>query len=218
MSALTNTVLHADCTKAMKMLPDGSVNFVLTDPPYVARYQSRDGREVRNDNNFAWLKSAYAEMYRVLTLDSFCVSFYGWPHVDKFLAAFRNAGFRPVGHIMFPKSYVSSSRFVKYQHEAAYLLAKGEPRMPEAPISDVLPWQFTGNAYHPTQKPLAVLKPLIETFSAPGDIVLDPFAGSGSTLLAAKQLGRSYIGVERDAAYHAIARKRLAQHGTRTAA
>ena len=62
----------------------------------------------------------------------------------------------------------------------------------------------------PTQKPLCILKPLIEAFTAPGDVVLDPFAGSGSALLAAKMLGRSWLGIERDAKYHAIASRRLA--------
>jgi adenine-specific DNA-methyltransferase len=52
--------------------------------------------------------------------------------------------------------------------------------------------------------------PLIESFSRPGDTVLDPFSGSGSTLFAAKKLGRNYIGVEMDAKFHAIAQRRLA--------
>jgi DNA modification methylase len=62
---------------------------------------------------------------------------------------------------------------------------------------------------HPTQKPLPVLLPLVETFSARGGLVLDPFSGSGSSLLAATMLGRSYLGIERDEKYHSIARQRL---------
>jgi len=73
----------------------------------------------------------------------------------------------------------------------------------------VLDWTYSGNKLHPTQKPLSVLLPLVETFSRPGDLVLDPFAGSGSSLLAAKLLGREYLGIELDAAYCEIARRRL---------
>ena len=69
------------------------------------------------------------------------------------------------------------------------------------------------NRLHPTQKPLPVLLPLVETFSLPGGLVLDPFAGSGSTLVAAKMLGRAYLGIELDAGYHAIASRRLNSDG-----
>jgi site-specific DNA-methyltransferase (adenine-specific) len=63
---------------------------------------------------------------------------------------------------------------------------------------------------HPTQKPLAVIEPLIRASSRVGDVVLDPFAGSGTTLVAAKRLGRRAIGWERNPKYHAIAVKRIA--------
>ena len=162
----------------------------------------------RTDND-AWLKPAFTEMYRVLADDSFAVSFYGWPMADRFMQAYRAAGFRIVGHLMFPKTYASSTRFLQYKHEAAHLLAKGNPRQPAKPIGDVIAWDYTGNRLHPTQKPLTALLPLIEAFSAPHDTVLDPFAGSGSSLMAAKALGRSYIGIELDAKYHGIAKKRL---------
>ncbi len=209
MTIFRNTILNGDCLKALPMLPDQSVNFILTDPPYITRYKSRDGRTVPNDDNDTWLRPAFAEMYRVLANDSFAVSFYGWPMADRFIQAYRAAGFRVVGHLMFPKTYASSTRFLRYQHEAAHLLAKGWPMQPEEPIADVIPWEYTGNKLHPTQKPLLALTPLVEAFSRKGDMVLDPFAGSGSSLVAAKALGRSYIGMELDVKYHAIARSRL---------
>jgi DNA modification methylase len=211
MTILTNTILNADCIKALPMLQDTSIDFILTDPPYITRYKSRDGRTIANDDNDRWLKPAFAEMHRVLKRDSFCVSFYGWPQADSFIDAYRKAGFRIVGHLMFPKRYASSTRFLQYRHESAHLLAKGDPKTPEKPISDVIEWQYTGNRYHPTEKPLAALMPLIESFSRPGDTVLDPFTGSGSSLLAAKTLGRNYIGIELDAKYHATAMNRLSE-------
>jgi len=204
-----NTILHGDCVHVLPQLTARSVNFVLTDPPYLARYRGRDGRRVPNDDNDTWLKPAFAEIYRVLADDTFAVSFYGWPHVDRFMAAWREAGFRIVGHFVFPKRYTSATRLVRYQHEAAYLLAKGDPRAPANVIGDVIDWTYSGNHLHPTQKPLGVLLPLVEAFSAPGGVVLDPFAGSGSSLAAAKLMGRPYLGIELDADYCAIANRRL---------
>jgi len=209
MTSLQNTIAHADCLQFLPQIETRSVNFILTDPPYITRYKSRDGRTVPNDDNDAWLKPAFAEMYRVLARDSFAVSFYGWPQADKFMQAYRAAGFRVVGHFTFPKRYASRTRYVRYQHEAAHLLVKGNPPYPDSPISDVIKWRYSGNKFHPTQKSLSILKPLITAFSKPGDTVLDCFAGSGSTLLAARKLGRNYIGIELDATYHAVAKMRL---------
>ena len=212
MTPFKNSIIHADCVKALPMLPDKSVDFILTDPPYITNYRARDGRRVPNDDNDKWLKPAFAQMHRVLADDSFAVSFYGWPKADRFMQAYRAAGFRIVGHLTFPKTYASSTRFLRYQHESAHLLAKGNPRAPETPIADVIEWKYTGNKLHPTQKPLSALLPLVETFSRPHSTVLDPFAGSGSSLLAAKTLGRNWIGVELDARYHAVATRRLQSH------
>ena len=66
-----------------------------------------------------------------------------------------------------------------------------------------------GRKVHPTQKPEALLARIIMSASKPGDIVLDPFFGSGTTGAVAKRLGRSFIGIERDPGYAAAARKRI---------
>ena len=96
MTHFINTILKADCIRAIRQLQAASVNFILTDPPYIVRYQDRSGRAIRNDDNAAWLKPSFAEMYRVLADNSFCVSFYGWTFADRFVTAYRSAGFRIV--------------------------------------------------------------------------------------------------------------------------
>jgi site-specific DNA-methyltransferase (adenine-specific) len=159
---------------------------------------------------------AFTQSYRVLKQDRFMIAFYGWTKADKFLAAWRKAGSRIAGHLVFRKPYNSRTRFVRYQHEQAYLLTKGNPALPENPIPDVIDMPYSGNKLHPTQKPVAALKPLIEAFSKSGDFVLDPFCGSGSTLLAAKILNRRYLGIELDPQYHAAALRRLHHMAIRT--
>jgi modification methylase len=67
-----------------------------------------------------------------------------------------------------------------------------------------------GEKLHPTQKPQALLQRILVASSNPGDIVLDPFLGTGTTAAAAKQLGRRFVGIERDRAYAAAARSRIA--------
>jgi site-specific DNA-methyltransferase (adenine-specific) len=217
-AANLNTVLHGDCVEIMRGMNSETVDFVLTDPPYINRYCDRHGRVIRSDN-FVWVKPAFAQLYRLLKRNSCCAFFYGWAHIHKFAAAFTEAGFRPIGHLAFPKAYRSGSRFLRYRHECAYLLAKGEPEVPPHPIDDVIQWTgYTGNKLHPSQKPLPVLRPLIKTFCPPHGTVLDPFAGSGSALVAAKQLGRQFIGIEIDAQHHRTASTRLEQPITAIAA
>jgi DNA modification methylase len=205
----SNTLLHGNCVVLLKGMPSGGADFVLTDPPYLVNYSSRDHRIVPNDDNDTWLNPAFREIYRVLRWNHFCVSFYGWNKADKFLDAWRGAGFRIAGHLTFIKRYASTERFLRYQHENAYLLAKGNPAQPTQRIPDVLEWKYSGNRLHPTQKPLCILTPLVRSFSRPDDVVLDPFCGSGSTLLAAKLERRNFIGMELDLRYFAIARHRL---------
>src|SRR4051794_3133917 len=108
---ILNTVLHGDCVNVMRALPPASVDFILTDPPYITRYRARDGRRVANDDNSRWLRPAFAQMHRVLKPGAFCVSFYGWSRADLFLTAWRAAGLYPVGHLVFRKRYASSKRF-----------------------------------------------------------------------------------------------------------
>lgn len=145
----------------------------------------------------------------MLREDALCLSFYGWNHADQFITAWRRAGFRLVGHVVFRKRYGSSARFFEHRHEQAYLLAKGNVTPPTTPFPDVLDWRYTGNRLHPTQKPVDALSPFIAAFTQPGDLVLDPFCGSGSSLVAAKLLGRQFLGIELDDTHHRTACERL---------
>lgn len=212
-----NQILLGDCCQVMSTLPGASVDFILTDPPYLVNYCDRENRSIQGDISGGWLKPAFAQMYRVLKQDSLCVSFYGWSKTDLFFEAWKAAGFRIVGHITFPKRYTSTTRMMRYQHEGAYLLAKGNPQQPEHLIGDVVEFAYSGNKLHPTQKPLSVLTPLIESFCPPRGVVLDPFAGSGSTCVAARSVGRNFVAMEIDPVHHETANRRVRSYVGRMA-
>lgn len=215
---LTNTIIHGDCIEVMRQMPNQSVDFILSDPPYLVNYRDRTGRSIQNDAKDDWLKPAMREAYRVLKQDRLAVIFYGWQAVDKFFAAWREAGFYPVGHLVFRKQYSSKRRLVQYRHEQAYLLAKGRPPLPKHPIADVIDVDYSGNKLHPNQKPVSALAPLIRSFTLPGELVFDPFTGSAGTCVTALLTGRRYLGVELDDAYFTAAQQRLGRVQERIAA
>ena len=204
-----NQILLGDCCDLMASLPAASIDFVLTDSPYMVGYNDRNGRSFQGDTDSAWLKPAFRQLFRVLKNDSLCVSFYGWSKTDAFFDAWKSAEFRVVGHITFPKRHTSTTRLMRYQHENAYLLAKGNPAPSEHLIGDVIEFTYSGNKVHLTQKPLSALTPMIESFCSRGGVVLDPFAGSGSTCLAARMVGRNYLGMEIDPSFHEASCRRL---------
>jgi site-specific DNA-methyltransferase (adenine-specific) len=93
---LINTIHCGDCIEVMRAMFTTSVDFILTDPPYLVNFRDRTGRTLRNDANSDWLRPAMAEAYRVLKNNRLMLCFYGWPRAEEFLEAWREAGFRPL--------------------------------------------------------------------------------------------------------------------------
>lgn len=206
----TDSIICGNALNILRGVPDGAIDLTVTDPPYGVRYKDRTGRSVRNDNNLQAVLPVFDELYRAMKQNSFCVSFYGWNRVDEFMRAWKEAGFKVAGHIVWVKNYSSRTGVFNYRHEQAYVLAKGYPARPAKPIADVQPWTRTGNRAHPTEKAVESIQPLIRSFSKTSDLVCDPFSGSGSTSVAAALSGRHYLGIELEEKYCAHARQRLA--------
>ena len=206
------TIYQGNCLDVMPLLPANSVDLVLTDPPYLVGYEGRwdsDRRQIVGDRDPSWLEPAFANIWRLLRDDSFCISFYGWPHIDLFLGLWKKIGFRPVSHLAFVKSHWGLGRFTRGRHETAFLLAKGRPAKPLKAIPDVLNWKRDKVKWHPNQKPVATLEPLLTTFCPDNGLLLDPFMGGGSTLLAARSLELRAVGIEIDPLFCQVARQRL---------
>ncbi|EIR7805238.1 DNA modification methylase [Escherichia coli] len=90
-----------NCIDVMARIPDNAIDFILTDPPYLVGFRDRQGRTIAGDVNDDWLQPASNEMYRVLKKDALMVSFYGWNRIDRFMAAWKRAGFSVAGHLVF---------------------------------------------------------------------------------------------------------------------
>lgn len=205
-----NHIIFGDAAGALKDIPKGTIDLVVTDPPYLVNYRDRSGRSLQNDDNADGVMPAFAPMARAMKPNSYAVCFVGWSALPQFTAAWDAAGLRIVSQIVWRKRYASRHGYTQYRHESAFVLAKGNPAKPTKPLPSVMDWTNSGNRNHPTEKAVEVIAPLIRCFSKPGDLVCDPFSGSGSTLAAAALNGRSYLGVEIDQQHHTKAIARLA--------
>jgi DNA modification methylase len=211
------TLYHADCRDVLRGMESESVDFVLTDPPYLVSYRPsqykvrwpKNRGVIQGDNDGRWLAPVFSDLWRVLVADSLCLSFYGWPNADAFMTVWKLVGFRPVSQIVCVKNGFGLGYFSRAQHESAILLAKGKPKKPAKAISDVLDWRRVIHAEHQNQKPLAMISTLMAAYAPRKSLVVDPFCGSGTTLIAARDLGHRAIGVELEERYCEIAAKRL---------
>jgi len=208
------TLYHGDAREILPELETETFDMALTDPPYLVSYSGRWGSDIeiiKGDSESSWVEPVFTEVWRLLKPDSLCLSFYGWPHAETFLSAWKAIGFRPVSLIAFIKDRWGLGQFTRAKHEPAYLLAKGKPKRPNVAISDVLDWEQTSAHLHPNQKPLRAISKIVSTYTSDHSSILDPFCGSGTTLIAARNLGRRAVGVEIDERYCELIALRLSQ-------
>lgn len=220
------TIYHADCRDVLPTLADGSVDLVLTDPPYglqdgkgkVGKRGDAIGDLVTGDWDkdlpLEWL--AYAA--NLLKPGRWCVAFTDNLSVKAVWDAMENAGLHPK-HTFYwikvnpppqPRNNFCSAV------ETAVVATKGAVKVWHGGgwLRNCYETPLVGNQErlgHPTQKPEELMRMLIGRLCDNGGVVLDPFMGSGTTLRAAKDLGMKAIGIELSERYCEIAVKRLAQ-------
>ena len=205
----TNQIIEGDAAKVLNGVPARKIDLVVTDPPYLVNYRDRTGRSLQNDNSPERVMPVFSSMARAMKQDSYAICFAGWSALRLFTQSWEGAGLRIVSEIVWRKQYTSRNGYTQYRHESAYVLAKGNPPKPARPLPSVMDWVYSGNTRHPTEKSVKVIAPLIRCFSEPGDLVCDPFSGSGSTSVAALLNDRRYLGIEVDKAHCETARGRL---------
>lgn len=222
MSALrTNTIIHGDCLKILKTLPSNSIDAIITNPPYGINFQSRFRKDktrwfpkIANDKApyIWWLHDAA----RVLKPKGALLCFTRYDTEEAFRFAIRLAGLIPKTQIIWDKRRYTVGDCLgdfSLNHENIVFAVKGRFLFPNGRPCSVIPIERLGSTRltHPNEKPVELLKYLIEAVSGPGDLILDPFVGSGTTAVAAKTLGRRFIGIELDRGYANAARARISK-------
>ena len=210
---------HADTVK--KLMDGRKANLVLTDPPYNVGFESSSGLKIKNDSQkseqfYNFLLSAFRSVADNLGSGGSAYIFHADTEGENFRRAFREAGFHLSGTCIWVKdSFVMGRSPYQWQHEPIlYGWLKTGAHKWYAGRSEATIWNFAKprkNSDHPTSKPLELLAYPIKNSSQANGIVLDPFGGSGSTLIACEQADRICNMLELDEKYASVILRRYAE-------
>lgn len=197
---MINKVIQGDCLDFMKQIPNKSIDLVLTDPPYGLgdKLISGGGKMKNTSMKVLYLESEwedivpneeyFTEIFRISKNQIICGgNYFNLPPTRGFV----------VWDKLQPMPTFSACEYIWTSFSCPAKIFKGTS-------TDL-------NRQHPTQKSIHLMKFLIDKFSKPDDIILDPFLGSGTTAVACQNLKRNFIGIEMSPKYVEIARQRLRQ-------
>ncbi len=226
-------LMHGDCMEKLKEIPDHSIELILSDPPYnLAKYSTGNMKfewrsEINNDVAKWDLKELdplhfLHEFKRILSPTGNIFIFTSYHMIGKWHAVFDREfdTFQfMVWHKTNPVPNIRRSSFLNSCELIVCMWNKGHTwsftkqsdmhNFIESPIC--MGNERLKNPKHPTQKPLTVLKQIIQIASNEKDLVLDMFMGVGSTGVAARELNRTFIGIEIDENYFEACKNRMAQ-------
>ena len=231
---MNNKIILGDCFDNLSKIEDNTIDLIAIDPPYEISYENLDwDKKVLNWNILR------DEFFRVLKPTGNLIVFQGWSNVsetkkileEKFILKNwivwdrikgRGANTNMVSTredilwLVKGKDYTYNKIYSTIKKKTGGLGAKNGQECRAlsnvwTDISPIVPWSKE-RVKHPTQKPLQLMERIITIFSNENDLVLDCFAGSGSTGVASKNLNRNFIIIEKDENYHNIIIDRLKEN------
>ena len=211
-----NTIIHADSLTILRQMEAESVDAIITDPPYGINYHSKTNASILNDKSpfIWWLYDACRVLKSGDSGRGCLVCFTRWDVEQVFIDAMRLAGFIVKSEVIWDKvAHGMGDTKAQFAptHENIIFAVKGKFSFPGHRPKDLITFQKLGSSQmmHPTEKPVGLLANLITSVTKPGDLIVDPFAGSGSTLIAAQKTGRRFIGIELDDTHYEKAQRRI---------
>lgn len=212
-----NTIIHGDSLTILRQMEPESVDAIITDPPYGINYHTKGtGASIQNDKSpFIWfLYDAFRVLKSGASGQGTLICFTRWDVEQTFIDAMKIAGFQVKSEVIWDKVLHGMgdcrAQFAP-THENIIFAVKGKFSFPGHRPNDVVSFKKLSSSQmtHPTEKPVGLLAGLITSVTKPGDLIVDPFAGSGSTLVAAKKTGRRFIGIELDGEHFEKAQRRI---------
>ncbi len=214
------TIYHGDALEVMASLPPSTVSLVVTDPPYVigavsaGNMASKSGGWADMMNSALWFTTWYRQVDRVLHSSGAFWSFLNWRTLPVVMRAAVDAQLPITSMLVWDKQWIGPGgvQGLRPSYELVALMARPEFAIPDRGTNDI--WRHQVGSYkesgHPAEKPEQLVRRIITTSAVDG-VVLDPFLGSGTTAVAAKNAGLRSIGIEAEERWCDVAASRLAQ-------
>lgn len=217
-----NKIYNENCLDIMSRMPDGFVDLIVTDPPYKMTSRGATGntggmlkKKIVNSGNVfkhnnIKPKDYIPNFYRILKADAHCYIMTNHINLQEILNVATESGFQFVKSLIWDKGNKIMGTYYMSQFEYILFFRKGaNKQINNCGTSDILKVPNkkmnsldNGGNLHDTEKPIELMKILIENSSKEGELVLEPFAGIGSTVLACVESNRNYIGIEIDDVYY----------------
>jgi site-specific DNA-methyltransferase (adenine-specific) len=215
---MINTIINGDALTVLRQMESELIDFIITDPPYGVDFQSRRRTATPQKDKIANDKSPFIwwlyDAFRVLTDGGGLLCFSRWDVQQVFIDAMKIAGFAVKSVIVWDRGVHGMGDLKKTfapRYDTCIFAIKDAFEFPSGRPADVIQCQRLDGSKltHPNEKPVDLMRRLVEATTKPGDLILDPFAGSGTTLVAALQSGRRYIGVEISPQHYETAQRRI---------
>lgn len=216
-----NTIQQMDCLTGLQYIPDGSVDLVLTDPPYGISKElnckgQRLGSTAKLDFNFGEWDTFGKEWFHIAIKKTrgWMMTFCAKKDVGFFIDTLEEDGFVAVDVLVWqkpdPVPLNAKSRFLN-AWEAVVIGKRPGSTWNSNYEHNIIKCQAPKgkNRFHPTQKPVELIKKLVSLSTKEGGLVLDPFMGSGTTAVACIESKRNFIGFELSKTYHKMAVNRI---------
>lgn len=238
------TLWHGDCLELMARIPDGSVDAVITDPPYSSGGLMRGDRAGSTNRKYAqstsvgihadfsgdnkdqrswlrWCTMWISECQRIAKPTAYFLMFTDWRQLPLATDAYQCGGFVWRGILTWDKTLGRAPHVGYFRHQCEYIVWGTNGATKTEGTGG--PWPgcyrypvLQSDKHHITGKPTPLMCDLLKCCH-PGAVIFDPFMGSGTTGVACVRTGRKFIGIEKDAGYYEIARKRIADETAKTA-
>lgn len=215
------TIYHGDSLEIMPELRAYQADLVLTDPPYVigavsaGNMGTKAGGWADMMNSARWFRDWYTMARRLLKPTGAMWSFCNWRSLPVVMRAAFDAEWSVASTLVWHKDWIGPGGSVGLRpaYELVTLLAMPEFSIEDRGIPDVQTFKWASHkpTGHPAEKPVALLRWLVEQSTRSRGVVVDPFMGSGSTLVAAKAAGHQAIGIEAEEEWCEVAATRCSQ-------